>query len=355
VWELVANSTRFFGYAPTYDRFSGSSAPPPNGTTVVNYTQRRIDFTLDWTIANLTVDPSRGSLFGASMGGKGTALYLRHRPDRLALAVDFVGGYAKTDSPKVVPLEGTIAQNLPTNLLGTPGITDLYWPATVTPAGEWPPTRFVHGTNDESNGWADKPDGFRALDALRLGVCVWWDERCHSAAGGGWDGARFLHSERHDPALFTHFRRDRSFPALSQGDHLPGSPGSQPDPGDGSLPPPFPWGTFGGWVDWDHASIVDEPARWSVDLFPASNSAEPVDDSPSPMAVCTLTPRRLQAFEITPGALFSWSAWPLGGGGPSQMGTLRAGGEGTLTIEELLVSTTPCRVTLEPLGASSHR
>ena len=351
-FQLDDNSTRFFGYWPGYDRFSGSSAPPPDGSTVVNFSQRRVDFTMDWIVSNLGADPDALSLFGMSMGGKGVALYLRYRPDRLAFAFDFVGSYAKTNSGKVVPLEGTIAQNLPSNLPGAPGMTELYLPATAAAGRDWPLTRFLHGTNDQSNGWADKPDGFRALDALDLGVQIWWDERGHTPINGSWSGAYFLHSERHDPAGFTQYRRDVSFPGFSNIDHSQETPGQQPDPGDGQTIVD-PWGTWGGWTDWDASTLIDQPDLWSVEAWLTSGSVVPADDSPTPFATCDLTLRRVQSFEVLAGTPYQWQV--LGtGGAVLQRGVVRASEVG-LTLEGVLLRKAPVRVEVRPLGVMPYR
>ena len=279
------------------------------------------------------------------MGGRGTCAYVRRNPDRVSAATAFVMPDLFGDS-NGVSLMGEPAQNLATNL-GV-GIVDFMWPSTLASDVDLPSMRFVYGTEDSQISWLSRPVIMTEIDAQRWGTQLYWDERGHVGFGGAWDGAHFVGSPRHDAQWLTRFRSDRSYPAFSHVDHG-GDPGQQPHPGDPVVPANGdPWGTWGGWFDWELSSLVDEPDRWEATVFLVSSSSFPNDVSPSDSATCELTVRRPQAFKPTAGTPFSWSLTRIADGSLLQTGTGLVAADESVTLTDLVLHKEEARVVVIP-------
>jgi pimeloyl-ACP methyl ester carboxylesterase len=111
--------TNWFGWHTGMNPFTNTV--PGNNAVVVPYTLRRLVWTLDWlqTRSPYALDPQRTAVMGCSMGGAGTLLLSRYRPERIAAATAFVPQHYTPDTGQ--RLFGTPAQNLATNELGPNG------------------------------------------------------------------------------------------------------------------------------------------------------------------------------------------------------------------------------------------
>ena len=208
---------------------------------------------------------------------------------------------------------------------------------------------FVDGTADLSVPWDQRPPIYQGMEAQRWGAAVYWDDRGHTSGDGSWDAAYFVGSPRHSVDWLTRYRRDQSFPAIHDVDHVLGVPGSQPDPGDAVLPANGdPIGTRGGWFDWSPDSVRDSARSWSVVLGLITSSGFQADNAPQPLATASVTIRRAQRFRPTPGTLVRWTFRRVSDDALFANGTTVVDAEGLVTVPNLTFATEPMR--LEVVG-----
>ena len=344
----VAYTNSFWvGYWNGLNRFL--PANPPDTAVVVDYTVRRLRWELRYLLDNLPLDSLRISILGASMGGMGTLFQTQMFPRAFSAGIAFVPPLAGPVREGSAPLIGTRSQNLRTTLPGAPGIWDILtqtW-RLAQPHADWPPTVIVCGKNDTIVGWSDKPDAYRQLDSARIGFVLYWDQREHTI----WDSAHFVPSVRSHASYLTSFQSNQSFPAFSATDLDTLTPGRQPDPGNGNPPSGDTWGTWGGYIAWDKASLLDSTDCWEVRAWVVRNSPVPCDNSPSPLIAASVTPRRLQRFQ--PGANQPYH-WQLADtlGNLLQEGTVMADSLGTVTTPVLAFRPFPLKVRIENPGSS---
>jgi hypothetical protein len=130
------------------------------------------------------------------------------------------------------------------------------------------------------------------------------------------------------------FRKDRSFPGLTNC--------SLNDDVRYNLDIEWscPWNDFAG-------DIVDETDRYEIVL-----RIRPDDDLPD-TATVDVTPRRLQAFTVTPGASYAWSNLELPGEDVVQEGLVTADDDGLLLVEGFRVTKAGNRLALEPAAGAA--
>jgi len=349
---VKSQNTRWIGYWPGFDRFHKPMANPPVGSVVIDYTERRLDFILDWLVSDLAADPERLSMWGISMGGAATSFYARTRPERLASAHAVVAPVAGPENDFSPFMQGSAAQNLALDITGYPagliGVTDLYDPAASLPGADRPWIRHLWGTQDGIVGWADKPAAIAELDAGLFGGEVDWDERHHVPSFGGWLPGTFLSSPRHDvDDLLTH-RRNRAFPAFGNVDQNAALAGKQPSPGTGVEPANGDaFGTLGGWFEWDRGTSLDTKIAAAFDLWVVSASSFSADIPAPSSATCDLAVRRSQLFVRRPFEPFAWKLEPVGGGAPLASGVAQMRADGLAVVEDLALNKAPARLTLQ--------
>ncbi len=348
---FVEYNTFWSGYANTFNPFVFSL--PNNSAVVVNYTARRLWWEIEWLKRNLPIDSNRISVNGISMGGAGTLLHTQLKPALFSAGLSYVpvikGIKVLNDQYRVYPVFGTPNQNLPTNFDGTPGIYDLLdeeW-RLQQPHPDWPFTLIVSGKNDTNATWTEKPAMYRQLDSSRTGFALYWDEREHL----NWIGAHFRFSEHLKLTYLTRFRNNQSFPAFSNTDLDLITPGRQPDPGDGNPNNGDPWGTWGGYLEWDPNSIIDNPDRWSVIMWVVYQSSDPNDIPDADTILADVTLRRLQRFQPNLGFVYAWDLVRVANGETLQSETVSVDTSGVLTINNLLLIKEPLRLAVwGPVG-----
>ncbi len=369
-------NTYWWGYA--------SSLPErtPSGT-VPNYTQRRALHLVDWVLRSFTAaDPERVYVFGESMGGTG-ALALGLLSARHFAAVESRVGQvvARNHRPRRIAqlsrLWGSPQVNLPdddpTAPLGVWDRLDLVRAMTARPEAKHQFVFTRHGKDDSviHFGAVVHPSPelglsfYDALQALRIGHYVVWDEGGHVAPDpvlddGWWDDGWDRITDRE-----TYLRRDLAFPAFSGSDADDdygngGGNGSRPwhedrgFAGDRSVPQDTGWtgdvaGAVNRYLRWDSRSIVDRWHRFEIRLRvhagpggpPPRAGYPPVGDRievPLPITV-DVTPRRTQAFVCRPGELIRWRFGAQGGAAV-------ANADGTVTIPRLAITTQYQRLVL---------
>lgn len=350
---MVDVNTYWFGYRTGYDRFNPMW--PIGQDTVVNYTARRVWWEIKWAKENLPVDTDRVSLHGWSMGGFGTSFHTQVRPDLFSAGFGEVpqlkGPKGNVNPVGLWALFGDTIQNFPTNFPGNPkfyDITDQLWRAHQ-PHEDWPFLICISGKHDTLVLWNHNHERYILLDSARTGAWLYWDERGHMS--WEWVGAHFNPSEHISVSYLIRFRKNQSFPGFWGTDIWPDSSGRQPDIGNGDTANGDPWGTWGGYLEWDPASITDQINRWSVKIWVVYQSAHANDVPASDTILTNLTPRRLQNFKPVPGSPYQWRLVQDATGDTLQQGIVQAGPDSTIDIMGLLLLKEKTTLTVEPYVA----
>lgn len=376
-WEgqTINQSTRWFGYVSTLDPFTDAVRSNPAATDeVVNYTARRIEWILDWVLSpnsGYNVDPARVAMIGHSAGAGGTSSLSRQFPERLCAAVahcPVFNGLEDIVTPN--PLHGQPSQNLATNLMDANGqpidIQDVSRTAhtRLSPQRDFCFTHYYTGIRDDNDAASWTPvqrARFDDLNASGMGALISWDEREHgiekwdtdSLAPGpcpSWpDIGQWIspvRTERHSAQyLIDTHRNDRSYPGFFNVDENSLTPGRQPDPGPGDpcVAGMAVWGTWGGYCDWDTASIVDQSNRWECTIFLRGLSAVSIDNALVESVTTDVSLRRTQQFNPSEGTTLTWRLEDVDTNAILQSGAVDAGDESLVIIPGLIIGRDPDR------------
>ncbi|MGB5025597.1 MAG: hypothetical protein WBO44_09620, partial [Saprospiraceae bacterium] len=178
--------TAWFGWTKRHNPFNpGFDAGP--GDTLINYTQRRILWVNNWLMKHYNLDPDRIALQGYSMGSGGVSALGKCFPNLFSTICAFNNGYRRVNEETITGIQGTVEENLPTNILDNKNknihineIMDL-----VTHASDfrdYPLFRIWAGKNDINDRMHWGPDlvlQYRKMDSIGMGVQLNWDEREH--------------------------------------------------------------------------------------------------------------------------------------------------------------------------------
>ncbi len=375
---LERSNTGWFGYTPAYDPFfAGVRTEPPAGSTVVNFTSRRVLWFLDWVQnrSAYTIDPTRVAIIGHSGGGRGTSTISRQAPERFCAALAYTpASYLELDDAgRISYLRGNWDTNLPSNLLksdGTPfGMVDVFTMTTrlSTTERDFPLTRVVYGKRDEEGAAAWHPNQIAVMEELNdtgKGFMIFWDEREHGVEKwtteendltddpahtnpwpdvGQWVAP--VRTQRHGVQyLVDTYTNQQTFPGFFNTDSDAILAGRQPDtgPGDPDLGEPF--GTWGGYFDWDAATLVDSPTEWAATIFATGLSAVSIDNSPFASFTTDLSPRRTRNFNPPMGKLVRYNVLDAGTSALVQSGSTVALEEGVVQAAGVIVPRDPARV-----------
>jgi pimeloyl-ACP methyl ester carboxylesterase len=347
-----------------------NGAAPP----VVPYTQRRLLWIQDWLEQRspYRIDPTRVSVMGSSMGGAGSSMLARRYPERFAAASCFVPpiGFAE-NTGQGARLIGTSAQNLPSTEPAPGGgvlrMNDYWNFAARLSATERDPSfmRFYRGrsefvSNPTVPEWSASTvvAAFSNLNATAWGAHLVWDQRDHSPSNWSTEDAGNPYpdvgqwispvlTDRPSRTSLVRHRSNQSYPAFCNDDQNSALPGRQPtlgngDPLDGDL-----WGTWGGYYDWDTATLTDTPSQWACTVFLTGLSAVSVDNYPGTSATCDVGVRKPQQFRPEPGTVLLWRHVRLGENAVLRSGTTVAAADGLVMVTNLTVSKDPQRTRLE--------
>jgi pimeloyl-ACP methyl ester carboxylesterase len=368
VMELA--NTAWFGYSTATDPFSSlARAEPPAGSVVVNFTQRRVHWILDWALSarsGLGIDPQRVAAIGHSGGGRGASHITRLRPERFAAVVVHTPGsdLLVEDPLKANFLQGNYSTNLATNLTdmnGNPlGVTDVFTMTTRLSATtrDFPLTRFFYGKRDQNDAAAWSASQRAIVDGLenaQAGFMISWDEREHGVDKwdnetddasdgnvGPWpDIAQWIAPVKTRRAsgdyLVTQYRSNQSYPGFFNSDQDATLTGRQPDPGNGDPNLGDAWGTWGGYFDWDTATIVDQPTLWACTVFAAATQQPSVDNAPVVEYYSDLAPRKTNAFAPANGTKVYWYTLPTNGQFVEQQGEVFADADKVVKVSGVRV------------------
>lgn len=271
------------------------------------YTERRMEWLIDWVVKQYEADAQRVTAGGGSMGAWGSTTYAFRHPERFAAVYPNRPRTRQRGLPRLAaePAKGM-------SVLMDDGQTDFFSRMDMVQFAadhpeDLPFYGWCCGRHDGFASWQEQVDMVRALTAARHGFAFAWNNGDHSS--GAEPMAKVT---KFYPAEL--FARNRSYPAFSNSS-LDQKLGSG-DPGDGDLEGGINLG-----FRWDE--IVDEAGQWSVRL---SN-----DLAQSDMTV-DVTPRRCQKFHPRPGDAFRWTT----SGGAS--GTIAADPSGLVTVKKVVLA-----------------
>ena len=262
--------------------------------TPTDYSQRRLLWLLDWTRGHLKTDPNRVYCSGSSMGGCGAMGFAFRHPEIFAALYASVPIVAYTEGD---PAKGRkLGQHSnsyrltgfcgPLALKCSDGMTlqqrlDAGRFALSHP-GDLPFLVIANGRQDGSIPWHNNPDFYRALQKMRHGCLVAWNDGAHSKVH------RTLPPDIRPWTAFDRLARfalNKSYPAFSRCSR-DGDPGNG-DSNHGDIESAMNRG-----LDWK--DVRDTPKRYEVTILYGLAAAD------LPLTV-DVTPRRVQAFKLTPG------------------------------------------------------
>ncbi len=339
--------TWYYGFSSTYDFTLGAEA---DTGPVENYTEQRILRAIREVQAMswLRIDPRRIYVFGSSMGGSGAITLGMRYPDVFAAAY---GGLPMTDyqtSPDggidwvadIAPKWGTPAANLATlnrgadaahlaRYDGTPVWTWMnHLQQLRNRAGdEMAYLQSSHGSLDDVISWTSQGRPFYgALYDGRRGFAGMVVNEGHS-----WPG--FIEATATTQFDQWQFRRDRSFPALTNASNSSPVPPGATARYNVDIEWSCPWNAFAG-------DLVDTDARWEVVL--RSTTVDQTAD---------VTPRRLQALRIADGDSFTWRNVRISDGVTVQSGAVSAGALRLVTVPAFQITRGGNRLVLDRSGS----
>ena len=300
----------WFGYHPSYNSATINNPTPTSGV-VVDYTFRRVKFTIDWALRTFPIDPGRVYAFGYSMGGIGSLEFALWMPERIAAVMSSMGkfDFSFLDEPVWSwfnpghPMRATVDQmwgQVATDLklpdgLGVFERMNLGWIVSQADARGVPPVIALNGKRDNVVGWAEKLPFYTAMQQHRHGGAFFWDNSDHYA-----QAMRRYWQPMVDPAYLYRFRSDRSYPAFT-------NCSLDDDPGTGVFASGDTIGTINGFMEWD-TTLVDLPDMWQATLRMRSLYADGNITLPAPdSCLADVTPNRVQRLTFTPGTSVPFS------------------------------------------------
>lgn len=346
---FTAGRSIWLGWTKRHDPFDHNFAAAP-GDTVINYTQRRIMWINDWLIKRLPIDPNRVAVMGYSMGSGGATVLAKSFPDKFSTACLFNAGFRGVEDPASIRIVGSMSQNLPTNLRGrnnqTVRINEVFnLNIPCSSQRDFPLIRVWVGKNDDNDRMHWGPDvvaQFRGADSLGWGTQIHWDERAHTypTLNFHWimGETAIEQTHRDNLSIQEFFRSDQSYPAffnhrLEPLNNDPGSGLVGINNGDGDN-----WGTWGGYHDWNLATLTDEVGKWEVTAWLTGNAPFLNDQSPENALLTDLAIRKPQNFKPAPGKPLEWRVRDLATNQVIQAGQTAARPDGLVVVPQIFVT-----------------
>ena len=340
------------------------AANAPSTALVVPYTLRRLMWTIDWLIKSSTysIDSNRIAVMGNSMGGTGTLLLTRWKPERFSAATAMVPPHYTPETGS--RLFGTTALNLQTTERGHDGkplrVNDFFDPTVRLSASsrDYCHTRIYRGRCDDAAEWGQQHIGlYNALNASGLGIHLYWDNRDHTASDWTTDDPKTpcpdigqwvspVRTERCAASYQSRLRSSQSYPGFFNDDQNIALAGVQPRIGNGDVSDGDAWGTWSGYYEWDVSTIVDSTSRWECTVYLVGASKTSVDNYPGDSATCSVSIRKAQRFRPDNGTSLQWKLIDLATGQTLQTGTTLPDRAGVVIVNGLRVYKDPRRTRL---------
>lgn len=247
------------------------------------YTERRMEWIIDWATRKYHADPERVSASGGSMGAWGSTTYAFRYPERFAAVYP---NRPRTLQRGLPSLTGPLPKGAA--VLMDDGKTDYFARMDMVKfaadhADDLPFYGWCCGRRDGFATWKEQIDMVKALTAARHGFAFAWNDGDHSSGSQPMS----LISKFYPPEKFA---RNQSYPAFGNSS-LDQKLGNG-DPKDGDLEGGINLG-----FDWK--DVIDQEDKWSVRMTNELAKADMTVD---------VTPRRCQKFKVKPGDRVRWSS-----------------------------------------------
>lgn len=352
----------WFGFARSHDYRTG--AAPGAGNVIVNYTEQRVLQMIDHLLRHPPgppADPARVFVSGHSMGGGGT----------LALALRYPQVFAAANASKPVTDHrtltgwtgntaarwGAIGLNLPVQIDAPNGWADPLQPFASVGVWDWQnlqahlatriissttPLNLDFATNDTGVSWTTQGAPFFApAEASRQNWGAWVGSNGHDWGAYAGLTPDFHLSASGIPFAALQARGNESVPAFSQSSSNPPLP-------------PTTTGTFhhslywsSSWLPWDGAPI-DTPEKWQVSVCAVAAGAGAPSCGSGLSQTVSITPRRLQHFQVIPNAPYYWQSQSIATSAVMATGIITADANGLVTVPSVTVAPTGNRILLLP-------
>ena len=338
-------SSFYFGYEANYDLEQPLNFPRVDGGMVVDYTEQRVMYLLDW--ANLTMphDPNRVYAMGVSMGGSFAFFLAWHHPDKIAGALSVIPKICLGYRPDVFPelrssldrMWGSPDLDLPTSA----GERVFQWMDGREQArisrnrGSAPIVAFA-GLNDNIVGWSEKVAYFRAAEANKAGGAWFWDPRDHYTPHEQTEWFPMMASRQ----LYK-YKLNQSYPAFS-------NCSTNSSFGNGDPVTADPIGNLNGGVDWEENSVNEMWLRWDVNLRSRGLTTTDGILAAAESLTVDVTPRRLQRFIVAERVAYRYEVRRLADDALIQQGLATPDGDAVLTIPGVKVYAAGVRLSVYP-------
>lgn len=314
----------FDGYDWWYGYNSNLGGDLTKGVNV-NYTERRLLYTMDYVRRHWNIDENRIYLRGSSMGGTGSVAFGLRHPEIFAAifanvpqvnpSMDNIGWSQQNIETYAGKRAEAIKTNEGINVWDRLNMTKY----VQEHKDDMPFLRTINARDDQVLKWPQIPGFLKALNDSRQGFVSGWGLGTHNIQPSQ------VPSVVKDFEIFR-IRRNESFPAFSNSS-LNDDPGSG-DPKEGAIT-----GQMGGGFDWK--IIADTPDAWEAEI-------KVIMDGKSE-AVTDITPRRLQQFKPKAGQTYKWSVTGSTGS-VAQSGKVTADQWSLVTIPQARISSSATRV-----------
>jgi pimeloyl-ACP methyl ester carboxylesterase len=354
--------SNWFGWHTQMTTLTASVTPA--NAIVVPYTLRRLIWTLDWLLqsSSYNIDSTRIAIMGNSMGGTGTLLLSRWKPERFSAATAFVPPHYTPETGS--RLFGNTQTNLKTTEIGPDGdtlrVNDFFDPAIRISATQrdYPITRIYRGRCDEAAEWGSQHiQLYNQLNNIGMGIHLYWDNRDHTASDwtvddpqtscpdlGQWVSP--VRTARASAGYQGRYKSNHSYPGFFNDDQNIGVPGRQPELGNGNPSNGDPWGTWGGYFDWDVNTVVDSTQRWECTVFLIGQAPVAIDNFQRDSAISSISVRKPNFFKPLPSTLLNWRLLDINDNMVLQSGTTQPGIDGVVSIDGLKIFKDPLKTRL---------
>ena len=268
------------------------------------YTERRMEWIIDWVVKKYDADPERAYASGGSMGAWGSTTYAFRHPERFAAVYP---NRPRTRQRGLSSLVAALPKGQP--VMMDDGKTDYFARMDMVKfaaehSADLPFCGWCCGRRDGFATWQEQIDMVKALTAARHGFAFAWNDGDHSS--GSQPIAQVMKFYPPDK-----FARDRSYPAFANSS-IDQNLGNG-DPKDGDLEGGINLG-----FRWD--DIVDETDKWSARL---------ANDLAKEDMTADVTLRRCQKFKVQPNTEIRWST------SFGEAGKVRADHAGLVTVPRM--------------------
>ena len=369
VYPVDVTETWYFGFAQQHDYRQGGEVS--EGDVIENYTEQRLLrmlFDLERDPPGPAVDAERVYVFGHSMGGSGA----------LALAERYSNVFAAAYSGEPISdyrTAGVTHQDWAANAAVKWGPPELNLPVKIAAPADWAAALQkyngvgVWDWQDYQANLAERAgDGMAPLgiDSEIADHVIIFETQGRplypllDASRQAWAGAvtdadhewlDFLALPpgmgKVDEAPFWNLqvRRNESLPGLSRVEDAPPTPPEEPTRYNQTIM----WSSS--WNPWDGAP-VDEQALWQMSFCAVADGSDTCGTGEAQRV--RVTPRRLQQFEVQPGALYAWENRRAADNELIDSGVVQADENGLVTVPDFEVLPEGNRLSLRPYQAAAQ-